>query len=104
MSKSRTVIPTKNIDTVEVGPYRANLRRWEHWEGQLPIYTIEIWKGWTLVSSAEYGRIAQHYVAGTIEGDHQARDERWQQMREELATMIAKEALGLPLPKLKREV
>lgn len=95
MSK-RTIIPTKNIDTVEVGPYRANLRRWEHWEGQLPIYTIEVWKGWTLVSSSEYGRLEY--------SNHQAREDRWLQMREELAMLIAKEALGLPLPKLKREV
>lgn len=99
----RTIIPTKNIDTVDVGPYRANLRRWEHWQGQLPIYTIEIWKGWTLISSSEYGRAAS-YVAGSLDGDLQAREDRWQQMREELATLIAREALGLPLPKLKREV
>lgn len=95
----RTIIPTKNIDTVEVGPYRANLRRWEHWQGQMPVYSIEIWKGWVLVSSSEYGR---HDQGGDF--DQQAREDRWLQMREELATLIAKEALGLPLPKLEKEV
>jgi hypothetical protein len=76
----RTVIPTKTIDTIEVGPYRANLRRWEHYPGETPFYTVELWHDWHLKFTDEYEGLPEH---------------RWSRMREELSVFIATQAMGL---------
>jgi len=81
---TRTVIPVKLLSTVEVGPYRAHLRQWEHYPGQTPTITLEIWKGWNLLSSE------QTIGIGHVE-------KRWVSIKEELATRIAREALGLEI-------
>jgi len=79
---TRTVIPVKLLSTVEVGPYRAHLRQWEHYEGQTPTITLEIWRGWNLESSE------QTIGMGPVE-------KRWMNIKEELATLVARQALGL---------
>lgn len=76
----RRVIPTKLIETIEVPPYRANLRRWEHYEGQTPTYSVEIW------------RVADLLVMDESVGEPA---ERWSNIRAEMATRVAKVALGL---------
>ena len=83
----RTVIPTKTIETVEVGPFRANLRMWEHFPSETPTYTVEVWQGWNL-------KVCDEYLG------HPRR--RWYGIREQLAVMIARQAMGMETPTIKR--
>ena len=79
---ARTVIPTKTIQTIDAGPFRANLRRWEHFLGQTPIFSIDTWDNYRLVSRSE------------LLGEEEALS-HWATMESELAVMVAKRAFGI---------
>jgi hypothetical protein len=83
----RTIFPTKTLKTVEVAPFRANLKRWEHFEGQWARYAVEIWEGWSLVSRKVTAETPDFDVDACVE-----------QMKKEVAVLVAMRALGLSQP------
>jgi len=82
---TRTIIPTKTIETVYGGPFHATLKRWEHAQGCLPTYVIETFDGWNLLDRKEMRHVVAIDVAATVED-----------MRQQLAIMVAKRAFGMP--------
>ena len=75
-------IPSQNMEGFNAGPFRVTMRRWEHLPGQVPTYAIEIWDGFT--------RVLREELIGT-----RTANERWRQIPNEVAVMVAKRALGL---------
>jgi hypothetical protein len=89
----RTIFPTKTLKTIEVAPFRANLKRWEHVTGSWPRYAVEIWEGWDLVSREVTMEMRDFNVDAAVE-----------RMQKTVAVLIAKRALGLTKPSKERTV